>query len=146
MSDDFPLPDVEWQSTREFWAAAARGELVIPRCAGCGAWNWYPPDRCRACESAELPWTRVSGRGTLFSWAVVRRALVKPFAAHVPYATGLVALEEDPDVRLVTTIVDCSLEDLRIEMPMTVVYRSLDFSGVSREVVAPMFAPAPRTS
>ncbi len=146
MSDDFPLPDVEWQSTREFWSAAARGELVIPRCADCGAWNWYPPDRCRACESAELPWTPVSGRGTLFSWAVVRRALVKPFGGHVPYATGLVALEEDPDVRLVTTIVDCSLADLRIEMPMTVVYRTLDFPGVSREVVAPMFTPAPRVS
>ena len=146
MSHEFPLPDTEWQATREFWAAAARGELVIPRCADCGAWNWYPPDRCRACERAELPWTPVSGRGTLFSWAVVRRALVKPFAGHVPYATGLVALEEDPDVRLVTTIVDCSLADLRIEMPMTVVYRALDFPGVSREVVAPMFAPAPRTS
>ncbi len=146
MSDEFPLPDTEWQATREFWAAAARGELVIPRCADCGAWNWYPPDRCRACESAELPWTPVSGRGTLFSWAVVRRALVKPFAGQVPYATGLVALEEDPDVRLVTTIVDCSLADLRIEMPMTVVYRALDFPGVSREVVAPMFTPAPRTS
>ena len=146
MSDEFPLPDTEWQATREFWAAAARGELVIPRCADCGAWNWYPPDRCRACESAELPWTPVSGRGTLFSCAVVRRALVKPFAGQVPYATGLVALEEDPDVRLVTTIVDCSLADLRIEMPMTVVYRTLDFPGVSREVVAPMFTPAPRTS
>ncbi len=136
MSDDFPLPDIEWQATREFWAAAARGELVIPRCTGCGAWNWYPPDRCRACDGTELPWTRVSGRGTLFSWAVVRRELVKPFGSHVPYATGLVALEEDPDVRLVTTIVDCSLADLRIEMPMTAVYRSLDFPGVSREVVA----------
>ncbi len=60
--------------------------------------------------------------------------------------TTVIALEEDPDVRLVTTIVDCSLADLRIEMPMTVVYRALDFPGVSREVVAPMFAPAPRTS
>jgi uncharacterized OB-fold protein len=146
MSDDFPLPDTEWPATREFWAAATRGELVIPRCAGCGAWNWYPRDRCRVCDGAELPWAPVSGRGTLFSWAVVRRALLKPFAAHVPYATGLVALDEDPEVRLVTTLVDCSPEDLQIEMPMTVVYRALDFPGVSREVVAPMFTPAPRTS
>ena len=146
MSDDFPLPDTEWPATREFWAAAARGELVIPRCADCGAWNWYPPERCRACESSELAWTPVSGRGTLFSWSVVRRALVKPFAAQVPYATGLVALEEDPKVRLVTTLVDCSLEDLRIDMPMTVVYRALDFPDVSREVVAPMFTPAPGAS
>ena len=142
MSDEFPLPDTEWPATREFWAAAARGELLIPRCADCGAWNWYPPEQCRACTSAKLPWTPVSGRGSLFSWAVVRRALVKPFAAHVPFATGLVALEEDPQVRLVTTIVGCAPEDLRIEMPMTAVYRALEFPGVSREVVAPMFTPA----
>ncbi len=146
MSDEFPLPDTEWPATREFWAAAARSELVIPRCADCGAWNWYPPEQCRACASAKLPWTPVSGRGSLFSWAVVRRALVKPFAAHVPFATGLVALEEDPQVRLVTTIVGCVPEDLRIEMPMTAVYRALEFPGVSREVVAPMFTPAPRPS
>jgi len=72
MSDDFPLPDTDWEPTREFWQAAARHELVIPRCKSCGAWNWYPPERCRACDGAELPWTPVSGRGTLFSWAVVR--------------------------------------------------------------------------
>ena len=52
MSDDFPLPDTEWPATREFWAAATRGELVIPRCTGCGAWNWYPRDRCRVCDGA----------------------------------------------------------------------------------------------
>ena len=29
---DFPLPDTDWPPTREFWAAAARGELAVPRC------------------------------------------------------------------------------------------------------------------
>ena len=139
---EFPLPDTNWEMTREFWAAAAREELVIPRCDGCDRWNWYPSEQCPGCGETNLPWTAVSGRGTLFSWAVVRRAFVKPFAEKVPYVTGLVALNEDPAVRLVAGIVDCQPDQLRVDLPLRVVFRPLSFPGVSREVVAPMFAPA----
>jgi len=139
---EFPLPDVEWPPTREFWAGAARGELVIPRCAGCGAWCWYPADACRRCGDARLAWTPVSGRGTVFSWAVVRRALVAPFASKVPYATGLVALEEDPTVRLVTIFAECEPEALRVGLPVEVIFRTHAFPGIEGEVVAPFFRPS----
>ena len=139
---DFPLPDTEWGPTREFWAAAARGELAIPRCAGCGAYQWYPAEACSRCGGTALPWASVSGRATLYSWAVVRRAWVRAFADRVPYVTGLVALEEDPAVRIVTILVDCDPEQLRIDMPMRVVFRPLTAGDSAREVPAPMFTPA----
>ena len=139
---DSPLPDTNLELTREFWTAAAREELVIPRCGGCGRWNWYPSEQCPGCGDTDLPWTAVSGRGTLFSWAVVRRAFVEPFAEKVPYVTGLVALNEDPAVRLVASIVECPPDRLQVDMPLRVVFRPLSFSEVSREVVAPMFTPA----
>jgi uncharacterized OB-fold protein len=138
---DFPLPDTEWEGTRGFWEAAAREQLAIPRCAACARFQWYPRERCPACGGAELPWTPVSGRGTLFSWAVVRRALVPAFAGKVPYVPGLVALVEDPAVRIVTELVDCAPEALRAELPVRVVFRPLEFPGVSRRVLAPMFTP-----
>jgi uncharacterized OB-fold protein len=141
VSAPFPLPDLAWEPTRPFWEAAARGELVLPRCAGCGAWVWYPKPRCPGCGGETLPWSAASGRATLFSWAVVRRALVPAFAAEVPYVPGLVALAEDPAVRLVTRLVDCAPEALRVGMPVRVVFRSLRFPGVPGEVVAPLFAP-----
>ena len=141
MSAEFPLPDTEWEPTREFWAGAERGELRIPRCEACRAWNWYPPKACQACGSERLAWERVSGRGRLFSWAVVRRALAKPFAGKVPYVTALVALDEDPDVRLVTTLVDCEPQELRIDQPLRVVFRPLEFPGRDRRVAAPLFTP-----
>jgi uncharacterized OB-fold protein len=138
---DFPLPDVEWEGTRGFWEAAARSELAIPRCAACARFQWYPRERCRACGGSALPWTAVSGRGTLFSWAVVRRALVPAFATKVPYVSALVALAEDPAVRVVTNVVDCAPERLRAEQPLRVVFRALEFPGVDRRVLAPMFTP-----
>ena len=58
----------------------------------------------------------MSGEATLFSWAVVTRALFKAFAEKTPYVTGLVALREAPEVRLVTTLVDCEPEGYQIDV------------------------------
>jgi len=142
-SPHFPLPDPAWEPTRGFFAAAARGELAIPRCADCRARVWYPRPACPACGSGDLAWEPVSGRGTLFSFAVVRRPLWRPFADRVPYATGLVALAEDPAVRLVTLLVDCAPEELRVEMAVHAVFRPLRFPGAETEVTVPLFTPDP---
>jgi len=142
MSDDFPLPDTSWEPTRPFWEAAARGELAIPRCGSCGRLCWYPAERCRACDAERLVWTALSGRGTLFSWAVVERGWVKGLRERAPYVAALVALEEDACVRLVSNLVGCEPAALRMEMPLRVVFRPLPFPDPERQVIAPMFAPA----
>jgi hypothetical protein len=137
-----PLPDLGFAPTRPFFEAAARGELAVPRCRGCGRWQWYPPERCGACGGDRLVWTKTSGRGTLFSYAVVRRALLPEFAPFVPFATGLVALAEDPAVRIVTRLVDCDPERLRIDLPVRAVFRPLGYPCADWDVVVPFFTPA----
>ena len=141
MSDRYPLPDVDWEPAAGFWAAAARDELAIPRCSACGTFNWYPRDHCSSCGSSDMPWSALRGRGTLFSWSVVARPLYRAYAEMTPYVTGLVALEEDPAVRLVTTVVDCQPDALRIDMPVRVVFGELSFPGVEGSVRAPFFTP-----
>src|SRR5262249_48807912 len=141
--DDFPLPDVDWPPTREFWAGAARDELVLPRCDACGRYVWYP-GTCRFCGSPATTWTRVSGRGRLFSWSIVHRPFIPQLPHLVPFVTGLVALEEDAAVRLATFIVDCPHDALRIDMPVAVTFRELRFAGVAGTVTAPLFAPRAR--
>ena len=142
MHADFPLPDVNWEPTREFWAGAARGELLITRCEACGRFVWYPESPCRHCGGARLTWTQVSGHGTLFSWSVLHYAWIPQFKEQLPFVTGLVALQEDPAVRVVSYIVDCPPEKLRCDMAVAVVFRPLRYPGVMAEVVAPMFASA----
>lgn len=138
---DFPLPDVADESVREFFAGAARGELCIPRCVECARWCWYPEPVCPAC-GGRLEWKVTSGRATLFSWAVVWRAFLPAFADIVPFVTALVALEEDPAVRIVTMIIDVSPDALRADMPVDAVFRPLRFPTVpDREVIVPMFRP-----
>ena len=139
---DFPLPDVDDALTAPFFAGAARGELVVTRCTGCDAYVWYPQPSCPACGGA-LEWVPVSGRGTLFSWTVLRRAFLPAFEDMVPFTSALVALAEDPAVRIVTYLVDADPGSLRADMPVEAVFRPLRFSTVpDRSVVVPMFVPA----
>jgi uncharacterized OB-fold protein len=141
---DFPLPDTEDPLTAPFFAGAARGELVVTRCDDCGRYVWYPAETCTECGSRAIVWTAVSGRGALFSWAVVARAFLPAFTEQVPFVTALVALEEDPYVRIATYVVDADPDTLRPDMPVIADFRPLTFPTVpDRAVVVPMFRPVP---
>ncbi|MFA5885654.1 MAG: OB-fold domain-containing protein [Acidimicrobiia bacterium] len=138
----FPLPDVTWPLTAEFWAGATRNELMIPVCDTCGRYRWYPKTECLSCDGEPYTWTPVSGRGTLFSWVVVTHPFLPQFADLVPFVPALVALEEDPSVRVPTRMVDCDPGSLTFDMPVTVTFREISFTGVDGSVTAPLFVPA----
>ncbi|GAA1835885.1 Zn-ribbon domain-containing OB-fold protein [Pseudonocardia ailaonensis] len=86
-------------ATAPFFAAAARDELVLPRCASCG--GWYPPEVTICCGALE--WAAAAGHGILVTWAVVHTAPHPAFASLLPFRTALVELAEGPwlQVRLV---------------------------------------------
>jgi hypothetical protein len=136
---NFPLPDVDWEPLQPFWAAAARRELVIPRCSACGRWIWYPRASCPGCRVASPEWTPVSGQGRLFTWTVVTHPFLPAFREQVPFVTGLVALAEDPGVRLATLMVDCVPEELICDALVEVTFRPLRFADVDGEVTAPLW-------
>ena len=139
---DFPLPDVDDPIVAPFFAGAARGELVVTRCAACDRYVWYPQPKCPTCDGP-LEWVAVSGRGTLFSWAVVRRAFLPAFDDKVPFVSALVSIEEDPAVRIVSYVVDVEPDALQADMPLAVAFRPLAFATVpDKAVVVPMFNPA----
>ncbi len=89
-----PLPKPS-PTSRAFWDAAKRHELTLQRCEACGKFIYYPRPRCPYCFSERLGWGRVSGRGTVYSYTVVRRASSRAFA-DAPYVLAIVELEEGP--------------------------------------------------
>lgn len=138
---DFPLPDLTEPLTAPFYEAAAAGELRIPQCTVCGTYVWYPKAACPA-DGGALEWVAVSGRATLFTWAVVHRAFLPAFAEQVPFVTAVVALDEDPRVRIVTNVVDADPASLVPDEPVEVVFCDLAYPTVpGRAVTAPMFRP-----
>lgn len=78
----------------EFRSGLAAGRLLIQSCRSCGRPNMYPRYYCPFCQSGDLGWTEASGRGVLHSYTVVRAVPPKGFEDELPYALGVVKLDE----------------------------------------------------
>lgn len=145
--DDFPLPDLSDERTAGYFEGAAAGELRIPRCDRCHRLVWYPVDACPYCANSDFTWVATSGRGSLFTWAVVRRSFLPAFDDQVPFVSAIVALDDDRDVRIVSRLVevdpDADAGLLAPGLAVKAVFRPLSFATVpGREVVVPLFVPA----
>ena len=128
-----PLPAIT-DDTRPFWDACRRHELVIQRCAQCGTFRHLPTPVCWRCRSFAHESVPVSGRGDVFSYAVVHRAFLPELAPYVPYTVAVVALEDAPGVRLVSNLLGATADEVRIGLQVEVV-----FEDVSGEVTVPRF-------
>ena len=102
---DGPLLPALDEDSRPFFAAAARGELVVQRCSATGRLVFPPRAISPFAPRAPLEWVAVSGRGAIWSFVVPHPPLLPWFAERAPYAVVAVALDEDPRVRLVGNVV-----------------------------------------
>jgi len=119
----------EYPDNQPFWAAAREGRLLIKRCADCKEAHWYPRTICPFCGSEQTQWEQASGRGTVYSVSLTRRA------GPTPYAMAYVTLEEG--VTMMTNIVDCDLDTVRIGDAVELVFKTTDGGAP-----VPMFRPA----
>lgn len=119
-----PEPNIE---TNDYWAAAQEGKLLIKRCAGCGEHFHYPRAICPFCDSDRTDWTQAKGTGKIYTFSVMRRV-------PVPYCIAFVTLDEG--VTMMTNIVDCDFDAVRIGDPVRATFRP---SENGQHV--PMFAP-----
>lgn len=103
-----------------YWAACARGELVIQHCAACAAWVHLPRDACPAC-GGELRFIPVTGAGTICTYTVVHRSFAPEFRGREPYVLAWIDLQEG--VRAFGQVVGCPRDALRIGLPVRVAFR-----------------------
>lgn len=90
-----PTPDA---TTGPFWFALRAGCLVVPRCDTCHRYSFPPMGSCPHCGGPSTTLARVSGRGTIYSWATVHVPLSPEFVDDVPYTVVVVELREGPRV------------------------------------------------
>ncbi|MBL0122973.1 MAG: OB-fold domain-containing protein [Betaproteobacteria bacterium] len=120
---------------KEFYDWCRLGELRFQRCTQCGSFRHVPREVCAECSSFGWEWVRSSGKGTIYTWTVVERALHPAYAKAVPYAPVVVEMAEG--VRLLSRIIDCAPEDLRMGMRVRVAFEPLD-----AELTVPCFRRA----
>jgi uncharacterized OB-fold protein len=129
-----PLPEIT-AATQPYWDAAKRRQLVIQRCARCGAYRFPPELACAACGSRDASWTPVSGRATLYSWTVAHPPLLPYFAERAPWPVAVVELEEGP--RLITNLCGIGIDEYAVGMALEV-----DFEVVDDVTTLPVFRRA----
>jgi uncharacterized OB-fold protein len=112
-----------------YFDAAAEGKLMLKKCADCGQHHHYPRALCPFCMSERVQWVQAKGTGEIYTFSVSRRA------GPVVYCIAYVTLDEG--VKMMTNIVDCDLDSIKIGQKVKVAFKKTE-GGVSM----PVFAPA----
>jgi uncharacterized protein len=129
-----PLPVITEES-HPFWEGCRQGKLLLQYCEQCQRYQFYPRLYCMQC-GADIPrWVEASGRGTVYSYTIICQNKSPEFAHDTPYNVAIVQLEEGP--RMMSNIVNIDLTDLRVGLPVKVV-----FDSVNETISLPRFRSA----
>jgi uncharacterized OB-fold protein len=114
-----PLPQPT-QDNAAFYEAAAKGELRFQKCSACGRFRHYPRPLCPQCLSTDFAWELSSGRGTVYTWTIVRGPTLPAFEDKLPY--NIVDVLMDEGVHFVSEVLDCPPEEIHAGMPVHAVF------------------------
>ena len=114
---------------KPYFDAAGEGKLMVGKCGGCGEVHHYPRGLCPFCFSDKVSLVQAKGTGTIYTYSVSRRA------GPIVYCIAYVTLDEG--VTMMTNIVDCDLDTVKIGQKVKVVFKKSE-GGTA----IPMFAPA----
>ena len=128
------LPQITPEN-EHYWTGGARGELRFLRCADCRTFVHPPSPVCPACLSRQLAPAAVSGRARLLTWTVNHHPWIPGF--DPPYVIAIVEIAEQPGLRVTTNLVNCTPEELRLDLPVRVLFEERDDG-----VFLPLFEPA----
>ena len=102
--------------------------LVGGKCSNCGK-MYYPIKKvCRVCGSRECEETKLSDKGKLVSFTVIRSP-PSGYEEYVPYVVGIVELEDG--IRVISQIVDCDIKDVKTGMELEAAFRRTSTDGNS---------------
>ena len=122
-----PPPRTNNYLDEQFWEHCANRILCFQCCVQCESWRHIPRFMCAKCGSAEWGWRQSSGRGIVYSWTVCHMPMSKEFEKDFPYA--VLVVEMDEGVRITAGLRDLDFKDLKIGLPVEVVFEPLKDGG-----------------
>jgi hypothetical protein len=117
-------------ATEPFWAAAAEHRLVLPCCTNCSTFRFPPAAFCWKCRHQDVDWVEHDGNGELYSFTVVRHAVIPNLAEALPLVIGVVELPGTNGCRLIADILGCAPEVVEIGMPVALKWYDVDDGSV----------------
>jgi len=127
-------PFLEELEAKPFWANLREHKLTAQRCKACGKFFTFPPQgSCPHCLSSDYDWIAVSGKGKVYSFVTYHRAWHPAYQDKTPYNVSLIDRDEGP--RLISNVVGCKHDEVKIGMPVEIVYDDRE------EYTLPLFRP-----
>ncbi|MCC6946193.1 MAG: Zn-ribbon domain-containing OB-fold protein [Bradyrhizobiaceae bacterium] len=102
--------------SRPYWEGTREKKLLMQYCRRTGRYQFFPRPTSIYTGRRDLEWREVSGRGKVFTYTVTRRAR-DPLKGHEPFLIAVVTLD-DANVNVMANVVRCTLEEMRIGLPM----------------------------
>jgi len=127
------LPQITPEN-EHYWKGGARGELTFLRCDACRTYVHPPSPLCPSCLSRQLAPAAVSGRARLLTWTVNHHRWIPGF--EPPYLIAIVEIEEQRGLRVTTNLVNCTPDELRMDLPVQVLFEERDGG-----IFLPLFEP-----
>ena len=131
--DSMP-PPLANATTLPFWQAAAEHRLVVQRCTACGHTRLPPTPVCPECRSANADWKELSGRGEVYTYTSVHRAIAA--GQPLPTLIAVITLEDAGGVRMISNLVGVGPGEVAIGMPVELVWEDM-----SADLSIPRFRP-----
>jgi len=110
----------------QFCRYASQGKLMGGKCRKCGKIHFPPRPLCDGCFSKDFEWVEISTKGKLMTYTVIHVAPMQ-FQSIAPYAVGIVEL--DNGLKIPGIIREASLEQLKIGMPLTMMFEACATTG-----------------
>jgi uncharacterized protein len=132
-----PLPSLTELDTLPFWEGTRERQLRYQQCDDCGTVVWHPRRHCTGCTGGTLSWHVASGKGTIYTFSVVRQSYHPFFRSQLPYAVAWIDLDEGP--RLLSNVVGAAdpTKDLHCGQRVEVEWEPHE------ELNIPLFRPTP---
>jgi uncharacterized OB-fold protein len=122
------------ESTVPFWEATAEHRLVVPRCTACGKFRMPPAPFCWNCRAQDVEWIEHDGAGTIYSFTVIRHAVIPDVKESLPLIAAVVELPDTNGCRLIGNVVDCEPEIVHVGAAV-----ELDWYDVREGTTIPVF-------
>lgn len=106
-------PSIE-PETAAYFTALADGRIVLQRCTRCSRFTHFPVGGCVWCGHEDTADTEVDGRGSLYSFTVCYLSFGP--GLEPPYVVAYVELDCQPGLQVMSNIVGCRIDEIRIGM------------------------------
>jgi uncharacterized OB-fold protein len=110
------------QDNVEHYRAMAERRLVIRHCQDCGYWIYPHRPVCPECLSWNVPFEEVSGQGRIFMETRLHQLRDPDAHIYEPLVAAAVELNERPGLRYLARIVNCALDQIALDMPVTLTW------------------------